>query len=353
MDAILFGSFANDWKTKGKSVGTAAEPRQVPRMQQLTGRMTAILGVVFPLVLASCSIRSEGPGPSLGSRPQVESLKLQIFLDGKNFGPGVVDGREGEFTGKALDHYRIANGLPSGWMPDVSGIEPFTSYTIAARDLSVLGTVADLPEEQAKQSRLPYTTLIELLSERFHTTQRHLRVLNPGVDFGSIPAGTTVRVPNVAKPYRYEAYPSSYGSPSSATAAGRRVIVDLQEKFLQVQENGRTIAAFPITPGSAEHPAPAGEWRIVGAVPFPWYRYDEGVLKRGERTDVFYNLPPGPNNPVGILWAGLNRPGIGIHGTPVPDTIGRAGSHGCIRLANWDAAKFRTLVGAGTKVTIR
>ncbi|MDP4625558.1 MAG: L,D-transpeptidase [Akkermansiaceae bacterium] len=74
---------------------------------------------------------------------------------------------------------------------------------------------------------------------------------------------------------------------------------------------------------------------------------------RGERTDDFHNLPPGPNNPVGILWAGLNRPGIGIHGSPAPDTIGRAGSHGCIRLSNWDAATFYTLVGKGSAVTIR
>ncbi|MFD2257241.1 L,D-transpeptidase [Luteolibacter algae] len=55
-------------------------------------------------------------------------------------------------------------------------------------------------------------------------------------------------------------------------------------------------------------------------------------------------FPPARNNPVGVLWAGLNRPGIGIHGSPVPDTIGRAGSHGCIRLSNWDAATFYTLV---------
>jgi lipoprotein-anchoring transpeptidase ErfK/SrfK len=123
--------------------------------------------------------------------------------------------------------------------------------------------------------------------------------------------------------------------------------------MLQVQQDGIAIAAFPITPGSSAHPAPVGEWRVVGAVPWPWYRYDDGVLSRGERTDDFHNLPPGPNNPVGILWAGLNRPGVGIHGTPVPDTIGRAGSHGCIRLSNWDAATFHSLIGKDTPVTIR
>ena len=153
--------------------------------------------------------------------------------------------------------------------------------------------------------------------------------------------------------FDFHAYPSSYRPPSSATAKARHVSVGLREKILSIHENGRLIATFPITPGSAEHPAPVGEWRITGAVPFPWFRYDLGVLKRGERTEDFHNLPPGPNNPVGILWAGLNRPGIGIHGSPAPDTIVRAGSHGCIRLSNWDAATFYTLVGKGTAVTIR
>ncbi len=327
-------------------------------MQRLPGRTFALLGAIFPLFLASCGFhRGSSPsapsGGATGSASQQDTLKTQIFLDSKGFGPGVVDGRPGEFTAKALNHYRQANGLSPGWQPDTAGISTVTSYTVADRDFAALGTMASGPEAQSKQAKMPYTTLVELLSERFHTTQKYLRNLNPGVDLNVISAGTTITVPAVARPFRYEAYPSTYPAPSDGTAAARRVIVDLQEKFLQVQEDGRTIAAFPITPGSSQHPAPAGEWRVVGAVPFPWYRHDEGVLSRGERTDEFFNLPPGPNNPVGILWAGLNRPGVGIHGTPVPDTIGRAGSHGCIRLSNWDAATFRTLVGKGTKVTIR
>jgi lipoprotein-anchoring transpeptidase ErfK/SrfK len=63
-------------------------------------------------------------------------------------------------------------------------------------------------------------------------------------------------------------------------------------------------------------------------------------------------LPPGPRNPVGILWMQLNRPGDGIHGCPNAETIGRTGSHGCIRLANWDAAIIWRMVTAGTPVTI-
>ncbi len=317
-------------------------------------KLILFLATASALLLAGCTNVLSPNGMTSGlSSTHPDILRQQIFLDSENFGPGVVDGRLGEFTRKAMANYRQANSLPPEWMPDTTRISGHTTYQITTQDLSVLGNNASEPEDQAKQSTMPYTSLIEVISERFHTTQKYLRKLNPGININAAPPGTTVTVPNISRPFRYHNYPSSYPAPSSATAKARRVTVDLREKILSIQESGRLVAAFPITPGSAEHPAPAGEWRIVGSVPFPWFRYDLGVLKRGERTDDFHNLPPGPNSPVGILWAGLNSPGIGIHGTPAPDTIGRAGSHGCIRLSNWDAATFHTLVGKGTTVTIR
>jgi lipoprotein-anchoring transpeptidase ErfK/SrfK len=63
-------------------------------------------------------------------------------------------------------------------------------------------------------------------------------------------------------------------------------------------------------------------------------------------------LPPGPNNPVGVAWVGLNRSGYGIHGTPKPEEVGRTESHGCFRLANWNAEYFAQLVSIGTTVFI-
>lgn len=312
---------------------------------------TAITAALLTIALTSCATR--GPSSSAVRPSQDQTLTLQILLDSKGFGPGVVDGRPGEFTTKAAALYQQSNGQPADSLPETGTIQHYSTYTVTAKDLGAVGTMASGPEAQSKQEKLPYTSLVELLSERFHTTQKFLRGLNPGMDLNSISSGTTITVPNIGRPFRFDAFPSTYPAPSPATAKTRRVIVDLQQKFLQVEDNGRTIAAFPITPGSSEHPAPVGEWRVVGSAPWPWYRHDEGVLSRGERTDDFYNLPPGPNSPVGILWAGLNRPGVGIHGSPVPDTIGRAGSHGCIRLSNWDAATFHTLVGKGTSVTIR
>jgi len=302
------------------------------------------------LGLSGCvSTQGVGRGSSLSKRDQ--TARLQIFLDARNFGPGVVDGREGEFTTKALHAYRQSHGLSDSYLPDLSAINPYTTYVVTAKNRAALGTMAREPAEIAKQKRMPYIGLIELVAERFHTTRGFLAELNPGQAIDALPAGSVVRVPNVARPFRVDAFPSAYGPASSS--ATRRVIVDTSYRMLEVLEGARVIAAFPITPGSAEHPAPIGNWKVAGVAPWPWYRYDEGVLKRGERTESFFMFPPGPNSPVGILWVGLNRPGIGIHGTAYPETIGRAGSHGCVRLANWDAATFYTLAAKGMPVTIR
>ena len=276
-------------------------------------------------------------------------MRLQVFLDAHHFGPGVVDGHEGEFTSKALHVYEQV----MGHAPDVSAVVPFTTYAVTADDLSRIGSVAETPEEMAKQKRLPYTSLVVLLAERAHTTQAFVRDLNPGVNVDALGAGAVVKLPNVARPLRVGNFPSAYPAAAPATAATRRVSVDLNARLLRVIDRDKLVAVFPITPGSSEHPAPVGQWKVVGVAPWPWFRWDEGVLNHGVRTKVFYNIPPGVNGPVGIVWAGLNKPGVGIHGTPSPETIGRSGSHGCIRLANWDAAVFYTLVAKGTPVTIR
>jgi len=84
----------------------------------------------------------------------------------------------------------------------------------------------------------------------------------------------------------------------------------------------------------------------------PTFRWDEAMLHHGKRGGDFYELPPGPNNPVGIIWMELSHKGSGLHGTDAPETIGRTTSHGCIRLSNWDALDLATKVLPGVHVTI-
>lgn len=281
------------------------------------------------------------------------SVRLQIFLDNNNFGPGKIDGQMGEFFRKALVSYKIAHGmLPTGsverFLAQVP--EPYTTYTIAPPDEKFVGPVASKPSAQARLKALPYGSLLEFVAERFHSAEDFLKKINPGKNLEQLKVGDTVKVPNV-NPFEIEKLTEGFIPPNPAFAA-REIIIDTRERTLEVREHNLLIYEFPITPGSTTLPAPKGTWKILGIAKLPWFRHDEGVLNHGVRTNDFFNLPPGPNNPVGILWMGLNKPGIGIHGTNNPETIGRAGSHGCIRMANWDAAKIKDLVSVGNLVKI-
>ena len=63
-------------------------------------------------------------------------------------------------------------------------------------------------------------------------------------------------------------------------------------------------------------------------------------------------LPPGPNSPVGVIWIALNKKGIGLHGTATPESIGGSGSHGCVRLSNWDIVRLAAKIKGGVPVSI-
>ena len=152
--------------------------------------------------------------------------------------------------------------------------------------------------------------------------------------------------------------PSPAAADAPATADNRPVLratpanssqlvfhVNTTASYLEVRDpQEKLVACFPITPGSKAIPTPKGEWHVVAKTLLPEFRWDKSVLMTGKRSNTFYQLPPGPNNPVGICWIALNKPGIGMHGTAEPDTIGRSASHGCIRLSNWDAFKVYGMV---------
>ena len=328
-------------------------------------RLLAAALILMSFLLAS-QLRAQSPTPRPKSKPTPEIMvalpnydeetatRLQIFLDNNYFGPGKIDGRMGEFFRKALVSYKHGQrvretGAVDQWMLDQVP-QAFTTYTISADDLRFVGELPGTHEEQAKLKWLPYTSLLEFVAERFHSAEAYIQKLNPGKKWERLQPGDTLKVPNVI-PFEIEKF-AEQKLPTNPTLAGRKIYVDTKERLLEVFENNQLVCVFPITPGSTTLPAPVGTWKILGITVWPWFRYDEGMLNHGVRTENFYNLPPGPNNLVGVLWMGLNKPGIGIHGTNNPETIGRAASHGCIRLANWDAARVKDLVSVGNTVII-
>ena len=271
--------------------------------------------------------------------------RLQIFLDQRSFGPGKIDGRWGEFTAKALVRYQLANGeSPTGQIDPamqqaLSKIFPiYTDYTLAAEDLERVGDVPSKPSEQAKKKAMLYRSVGEFLGERFHADPDFIAKLNQDKKIDSLKVGDTVRVPNVPE-FKIEDVKEVDHIPAHPAFSKRVIKIDTRYRMLDVYDGDKIVCSYPITPGSTKLPAPIGVWKIVGIATLPWFRWDEAMLEHGYRSDNYFNIPPGPRNPVGILWMGLNKRGIGIHGTNSPNTIGRAASHGCIRLANWDAAR--------------
>lgn len=317
------------------------------------------------LVAASTSLFAQTlPAPP--AEPQVMAAlpvrereiitRLQIYLDQRNFGPGKIDGRWGEFTGKALNRFQKANGMAvdGKWesVPDLLQISPiYTSYTLRPEDFKQVGNIPKTPQEQSKLKRMPYTSIVEFLGEKFHSDPEFLRQLNKGVSLDAVMAGNSIRVPNVS-PFLIENMKEIGSMPDVPEFATRSIHIDTINKMLELRDGDKLLAAFPITPGAANHPAPKGTWRIVGIATMPWYRWNKGVLNNGVSSGESYQIPSGPNCPVGVLWCGLNKRGVGVHGTNSPDNIGRTGSHGCIRLANWDASRFAGMVTKGMAVHI-
>lgn len=330
----------------------------------------AVAGMAGPGLAASPS--GSSPSPT----PDEQILRVQLFLDASAFKPGVIDGRWGEFTGKALQHYQQSLGKkepalnkkpPAEFDLPIDNSQPvLISYRFAPNDQQWIGPLPESHAAQAKLDRLPYANFLELLGEKFHCRREFLKAINPGYDWSKAKVGDSVQVPNVAAPFdvaaavdlknKTEAAEKTNSVPTETQKPPNEQIsitVSVAQKILELHQNGKLVGSYPITPGSKSLPAPIGNWFVKGFVWMPTFRWDNAMLYHDERSGNFYKLPPGPNNPVGILWMELNHKGSGIHGTEAPETIGRTTSHGCIRLANWDVLDLGKKVRPGVHVTIR
>ena len=289
-------------------------------------------------------------------------VRVQIFLDERRFGPGKIDGQIGEFTRKAALAYNEVNGIEplEDWGPLLEAAEKsvpeiYATYTVRKEDLRYVSSgLPYKPSQQAKRRYLGYRSLAEFVSERYHTDERFLRKLNKENirNIYSLRVGTEVKVPNVT-PFLIEDVPKHQRFEEDEALTTHSVIVDTKEKQARfLNSEGTLVASFPITPGQRRF-IHYGEWTVQNMVTTPTFRWDKSMLSRGRRSNNYHTLPPGPNNPVGVLWAGISKRGIGLHGTNSPHTIGRSRSAGCIRFANWDAVRLSDYIRPGCKVTIK
>jgi lipoprotein-anchoring transpeptidase ErfK/SrfK len=134
------------------------------------------------------------------------------------------------------------------------------------------------------------------------------------------------------------------------------VVISLSAKMLQVfDEKTNLLAHFPCSIAQRVEKRPAGELHVAVLAPNPNYTFDPEVFPESAEAQELGRkliLQPGPNNPVGTVWIGLDKPGYGIHGTPNPEQVGRTESHGCFRLANWNAEYLLKLAWVGMPVYV-
>jgi len=291
---------------------------------------------------------------------EVETIvRIQIYLDEKMNGPGYIDGRLGEFGKKAASVFNQIRGIEVGnWHPLITASaaavpEPYTTYTIHPSDFKYLTpSLPYKPQDQAKTKYLGYRSMLEFISERFHTSEPFLVWLNEGKNLNRLDPGDTVKVPNVT-PFKMEDWPKHHNFKADPAKSAHSVVVDIAAR-VAIFFNGenKAFASFPITPGRPKF-IKFGEWKITGMVSTPEFRWDKSMLEEGKRSEEYYQLPFGPNSPVGIIWTSTTRNGIGLHGTATPHTIGRSESAGCIRFANWDAVRLPRLIRPGARLVIR
>ncbi len=278
----------------------------------------------------------------------IDVLKMQIFLDYHGYSVGEIDGKWGYNTGRALYIYQKNNSLPTtGQMDDriVSRLDGFQDaflldYPLTPDDLA--GPFQVIPRDyyaQSKMKYLPYESVLEKLCEIFHCSQVLMRKLNPGVDFERLQPGMNLLVPNVI---------SGIDEKRGAVSMVR---ISKHNKWTEAFDaEGRFMFYYPSTLGSENDPLPLGTYQVTGVNFNPTFMYQPKLFWDADHSKPSAMIPPGPNSPVGRVWIATSRKSLGIHGTPNPENISRNTSHGCIRLANWDALQLAKRVKAGVRL---
>jgi lipoprotein-anchoring transpeptidase ErfK/SrfK len=293
--------------------------------------------------------RPEPVLPPSDFRPVESVLEAQVELHRRGFSCGSIDGVAGPQTAAALRAFQRAAELnETGFLdPATRGALVLSAPALTEHVLSTddVGRLHPLPATwlgKSEQSQLDYSSVLELVAERHRASPRLLQRLNPGIDWEELLPGAVLTVPAVER--------------ATITGHPAEIVIRLTERELEVlDETGRVMAHFPVSIARMVEKRPLGELRVVVLIPDPNYTFDPAVFPEsaeGKELGRKLILPPGPNNPVGLAWIGLDRPGYGIHGTPDPEKVGRTESHGCFRLANWDALTLLRLAFSGMLVRV-
>ena len=160
--------------------------------------------------------------------------------------------------------------------------------------------------------------------------------LKPGVDGGSSAEVLPFSLQRQVTYYRTTVVPGS-------------IVVDRENRFLYLIQPDNSARRYSIGI-SQECLRPGSLFRIASKVEWPEWRYSAGDTKSAVGAEI---LKGGPGNPLGARALLLDQPGLLIHGTNSPKTIGHLVATGCIRLVNDDVEDLYRRVSLDTKVIFR
>ena len=284
------------------------------------------------------------------SSNELRIVTAQVGLVREGISPGPIDGLMGGQTESALRTFqqkrriRVSGELDENTRTNLPTIAPlFTAYFVTSNELARLAPVPVTWLGKSIAAKLDYETVLEFIAERSQTHHKLLQALNPSLNWSNVAPNTPVLVPNAQFP--------------AASNKAAFVQIRLSERILQAYDfNTNLLAHFPCSIAQRVDKRPIGELHVAVLVSDPNYTFDPAVFPESAEAQEIGRkliLPPGPNNPVGTVWIGLDRPGYGIHGAPLPEKVGRTESHGCFRLANWNAEHLLKLAWVGMPVIIQ
>ncbi|MBX3393832.1 MAG: murein L,D-transpeptidase [Phycisphaerae bacterium] len=274
-----------------------------------------------------------------------EAVALQAALDRAGFSPGIIDGLIGSKTMMGLKAFQSVNGLPATGELDKEtrtalrfDVEPATTpYRLTADDVAQVGECPADWIAKSRATRLGFDSLLCVAAYHGHCSRKLVERLNVGKDVKSLKAGDIVIIPNVKRT-----------KPASMAA---RVEVHFEDKIVRAFDSAnRLVGLFHCSIARETKDRPAGICKVATITKNPIYTFKPESWPEVKGIDRNLEIPPGPRNPVGLCWIGLDKKGYGIHGTPEPELIGKTGSHGCIRLTNWDVLRLAEFVSVGTEV---
>ena len=282
-------------------------------------------------------------------RPVRDAFEAQVALARRAISPGSLDAAIGSQTRAAIAAFQRSQklaetaSLDTNTRPQLTLDAPLlTDCVVTTNDLARLQPLGKTWLAKSQQTALDYETILELVAETAHSHPLLIQKLNPGVNWTNVVAGAVLKIPSVNYP--------------EATEQAAFAVIHLSAKFLEAfGAETNLLLHCPCSIAAKVEKRPVGELHVIVVAPHPNYTVNPELFPESAELQAIGHkliLPPGPNNPVGVAWIGLDKPGYGMHGTPAPEQVGRTESHGCFRLANWDAEYLVKLVWVGMPVEV-